>query len=42
MFEILIDISLDTGHKGDGFSKSLVEKSVKFVQNRKDGIVTFN
>lgn len=37
-----MEILLNIGYKQDRFSKTLLEKDLRFVLNRKDGIVTFN
>lgn len=40
--KILIDFSSDASHENDRFFETLAEKSLKFIANRKNGIITFN
>lgn len=42
VLEILLTFGLDIGHKQDGFSKTLIKKSLKFVPNRREGTIAFN
>lgn len=42
MLEILLNLSLDTGHKQDRLFKILLEKSFKFILNSENSIITFN
>lgn len=42
VLRIPLDLSLDAGHKGSGFSKTLIEKGLEFVQNRGPSTVIFN
>lgn len=42
ILEILLNLSLNTSHKGNRFFKILLEKSLKFILNRRDGTVIFN
>lgn len=42
ILRITLDLSPDAGHKSGRFSKTLPKKSLEFVPNRGDGIVTFN
>ena len=39
---IPLDFDPDASHKQGGFSKTLLEKSLEFVPNKKDSIVAFN
>lgn len=42
MLKISLDLNRDAGHKGGGFSKTLLEKSLRFVPSRGDSTVIFN
>lgn len=42
MLRIPLDFCLNANYKGDGFSKTLQKKSVKFFLSKKDDIITFN
>lgn len=42
MMGITLNLHSDDHHKQGGFSKTLPEKSLKFVLNREGSIVTFN
>lgn len=39
---ILLDFSPDVDHKSSRFSKTLLEKDLKFVENKKNSIAVFN
>lgn len=41
-FKIPLDLSLSIGHKNNKFFEALLEKSLKFVLNRKNGTVASN
>lgn len=42
VLRIPLDLSLDAGHKGDGFSKALLKKSLEFILSRRDSTIIFN
>lgn len=42
VLRILLDFSPDASYEGAGFSKTLTEKNLKFVPNKRPGIVIFN
>lgn len=42
VLKIPLDLSPDASHKGNRFSKILLEKNLEFVSNRGAGIITLN
>lgn len=42
VLKILLNLSPDISHKQGKFSKTLLEKDLKFIPNRGDGTLTFD